>query len=138
MTKVISLNGYCVTGGILNAYAALTDSYHKHRYSYTYSSKTQHKALCTCGESSLKPHYSDRAHVYTRNGHQYATCLACEWTICIDDTFIQILKNPVDYELLDFDLPFDSDLIYSEDELLYLKEHDRGDKFIFNDDYAVA
>lgn len=130
VTKVLSLNGYCVTGGILNAYAALTNAYHEHSYSYIYSSKTQHEAFCACGDSSLKSHYSDRAHVYTMNGHQYATCLACEWTICIDDTFIQILKNPVDYELLDFDLPFDSDLIYSEDELLYLKEHDWGDKFI--------
>lgn len=112
VTPVSALNGYCVTGGILNAYAALTNIQHEHVYNCRYVSKTLHELYCFCGDSSLTSHYSDRAHVFTLNGHQYAKCLACEATICIDDVFIPILKKPIGDLLLDFNLPFNSDLLY--------------------------
>ena len=59
VTKKDSLRDKCVSGGILNAYDALTHknhTQHDYHYSYEWTSYTKHNAYCICGDYQSKGH----------------------------------------------------------------------------------
>ena len=66
VTTSTNLQGYCVSGGRLNAYAALTMMQaHTHTYtSYEDFDVFQHKHLCACGHYVLENHNFIEVHIH--------------------------------------------------------------------------
>ena len=50
-----AFNGFCVSGGRLNAYAAVAACLHTHRFSYI-ETATTHSGTCACGYTVVEPH----------------------------------------------------------------------------------
>ncbi|MCM1395109.1 MAG: S8 family serine peptidase [Corallococcus sp.] len=80
VTKKDALSDKCVSGGILNAYDALTHknhTQHDYHYSYEWTSYTKHNAYCICGD------YQSKGHTVTTSSFtfaigQYKTCTLCK------------------------------------------------------------
>ncbi len=83
--------GRCVSGGRLNAYAALTSI--SHSYTYTSLNSTQHTCICSdCGHSQTEGHslgYSEG----TSSGHTYS-CSQCGWSSMETHTFSYEQSTP--------------------------------------------
>ena len=55
VTPILSLSNKCVTGGILNAEAAVKNI-HRHNYIYTYDTTLYHHGECSCGVVCMESH----------------------------------------------------------------------------------
>lgn len=51
--KVLDLEDYCVTGGILDAYAAVSSARAEHTETYKFKSKTEHSVMCAGCDKTL-------------------------------------------------------------------------------------
>lgn len=123
VTKKDSLSDKCVSGGILNAYNALTHknhTQHNYNYSYKWTSYTKHNAYCICGG------YKNSGHTvvtspFTLAIGKYKTCTLCKglaemgFVVTPPSSRIQQTSTGV-YVIFD-------DYQYSTDYYGYYKEH---------------
>lgn len=58
----------------------------------TYNS-TKHKAICKCGEYTLRGHAVDSTKIFIKNGHQYANCIDCNYLVDLGSTSVIIPTN---------------------------------------------
>ncbi len=68
--KVSALTSYCVSGGRLNAYKALSNV---HSFTYTHTATT-HTATCNCGKTKTEEH------TYKTVGIRYVCTICGYWT----------------------------------------------------------
>ncbi len=89
--EIDALDGLCVTGGRLNAGAALSNPTVAHNYQYQNLNVSQHVGTCICGQTTTTAHTLTYSNVTTTTHKQ--TCNLCQYSATVEHLLLITSKT---------------------------------------------